>query len=72
MAVTRPIQVGDEVKLRGLKDQPIAVVTLNTADHFCCITKEGFTFNTSREEANPMKTGRRFLEVARMLKSMQM
>lgn len=72
MAVVNHIQVGDEVKLRKLKDQPIAVVTLNTSDHFCCITKTGFTFDTTIEAANPLKTGRKFPEVARMLKSMQM
>jgi hypothetical protein len=60
MAVTIPIQVGDEVKLRKVKDTPISVVLLNTSDHFCCVTKEGYTFNTSRAAALPMKTGRHF------------
>ena len=61
------IKVGDEVKLRGLKDWPIAVVTLNTTDHFCAINKEGYTFNLSRTAANPLKTGRRF-DVSSFLK----
>ena len=63
-----PIQVGDEVKLRGLRDQPVAVVTLNTADHFCCIDKEGYTFNASRAALNPLKTGKRY-DVAGFLRS---
>jgi len=54
------IKVGDEVTLRNLKDKPIAVVLLNTVDHFCCVTKEGFTFNTSRAAANPLKTGKHY------------
>ena len=64
------IKVGDEVRLRKLNDQPIAVVTLNTTDHFCTITKEGYTFNTSRAASNPIKTGRHF-DVAAFLKSIE-
>ena len=62
------IKVGDEVTLRGIKDRPVAVVTLNTQDHFCTITKEGFTFNTSRAASNPLKTGRHF-DVSSFLKT---
>ena len=72
MAVVNPIQVGDEVKLRELKGSPIAVVTLNDPDVLCCIAKTGRTYDTSIEAAKPIKTGRKFPEVARMLKSMQM
>ena len=68
MAAVIPIQVGDEVKLRLAKDQPIAVVTLNTEDHFCCIDKNGYTFNASRAALKPMKTGKRY-DVAGFLKS---
>ena len=56
---TPEIRVGDEVKLRGVKNT-IAVTMLNTAEHFCAITKEGFTFNLPREIALPYKTGRHF------------
>ena len=69
MAV-QAIQVGEEVILRGVKDKPTAVVTMNTADHFCTITKGGFVYNCSRAAANPLKTGRRF-DVASFLKSLQ-
>ena len=60
MAVTKPIAVGDEVTLRKIPDKPVAVVTHNTKDLFCAITKEGVTFRCSLEAANPMKTGRHF------------
>ena len=64
------IQVGDEVILRNIKDKPVAVVMLNTTDHFCTVTKDGYTFNTSRAASNPLKTGRCF-DVASFLKSLQ-
>lgn len=70
MAVVKPIAVGDEVVLRKLKDQPVAVVLMNTEDHFCCVTKDGFTYNTSREAASPNKTGRHF-DAEGFLKSLQ-
>ena len=65
-----PIKVGEEVKLRGIKDTPVGVVTMNTQDNFCVITKEGFTYNTSRAAANPLKTGKKY-DVERFLRSMQ-
>lgn len=68
--MVEPIKIGEEVKLRGIKDYPIGVVTLNTQDHFCVITKEGFTFNTSRAAANPLKTGKRY-DVEGFLKYLQ-
>ena len=55
-----PIKVGEEVKLRGVKDYPIGVVTMNTIDHFCILTKDGYTYNMNRLSANPLKTGRKF------------
>ena len=70
MAVVNPIQVGEEVTLRGLPDKPVGVVTFNTKEHFCVLTKEGITFNTSLATANPMKTGRRF-DVKAFLRQMQ-
>ena len=54
------IKVGDEVTLRGIPNKPVGVVTFNTIEHFCVLTKDGITFNTSRATANPIKTGRRF------------
>ena len=60
MAEVVPIQVGDEVKLRGLKNQPVAVVTLNEAEKFCTINKRGETTNCSRATANPIKTGKHY------------
>ena len=66
----KPIEVGEEVKLRGLKDYPIGVVTLNTTDHFCVLTKDGYTYNLNRLMANPIKTGKRY-DVAGLLKAMQ-
>ena len=60
MAITKPIEVGDEVTLRKIPDKPVAVVTYNTADLFCAITKQGITYRCSREAAYPLKTGRHF------------
>ena len=64
------IQIGDEVTLRGLKDRPVAVVTYNTVDDFCCINKDGITFHASRAALNPLKTGRHF-DVDGFLKSLR-
>ena len=64
-----PIKVGEEVKLRGFKDFPIGVVTLNTQDNFCVLTKDGFTYNSPRAMANPIKTGKKY-DVASLLKAM--
>ena len=63
------IRVGDEVKLRGLKGTPVAVVTLNEADQFCTINKDGVTTNSSRATAKPNKTGRHFESTLDFLKS---
>ena len=60
MSAIKPILVGDEVTLRNLPDRPVAVVTYNTADLFCAITKHGITYACSRATANPLKTGRHF------------
>ena len=54
------IQIGDEGTLRGLKDNPVAVVTYNTVDDFCAINKEGITYHASRMALLPIKTGRHF------------
>lgn len=70
MAAVMPIQVGEEVTLRGIKDTPVAVVTRNTEDQFCCITAEGITYNCSRVVAIPNKTGRRY-EVKKFLDSLR-
>ena len=70
MAVVIPIQVGDEVTLRGIQDTPVAVVTKNTADQFCCVTAEGITYNCSRVVARPNKTGRKY-EVKKFLESLR-
>ena len=55
-----PIKVGDEVILRNLPDRPVGVVTYNTSDQFCVINKHGVTRNTTRAEANPLKTGKHY------------
>ena len=60
MAAIKPIMVGDQVRLRGVKDMPIGYVTYNTVDHFCVLCKDGYTYNMSRAQANPIKTGKRF------------
>ena len=60
MAEVKPILVGDEVTLRKIPDKPVAVVTYNTAELFCAITKHGITYRCSREAAYPLKTGRHF------------
>ena len=65
-----PIKVGEEVKLRGLQDYPIGVVTLNTQDHFCVLLKEGYTINAPRAILNPIKTGKKY-DVESLLKAMQ-
>ena len=70
MAVTMPIKVGEEVKLRGVKDMPIGVVTYNTVDNFCVLSKDGYTYNYPRAAANPIKTGRKF-DVESLLKAMR-
>ena len=70
MAVTIPIKVGEEVKLRGVKDMPIGVVTYNTVDNFCVLSKDGFTYNLPRANANPLKTGKRY-DVESLLKAMR-
>ena len=54
------IQIGDEVKLRKVRNTPVAVVTYNEADEFCAIDKNGRTYNMSRAAAYPLKTGRHF------------
>ena len=68
--MVEPIKVGEEVKLRGVKDYPIGVVTLNTTDHFCVLTKDGYVYNMSRLAANPLKTGKRY-DIEGFLRSMQ-
>ena len=65
-----PIKVGEEVKLRGVKDTPIGVVTMNMQDNFCVLAKDGFTYNVPRATANPLKTGKKY-DVASLLKAMQ-
>ena len=65
-----PIKVGEEVKLRGVKDMPIGVVTYNTVDNFCVLSKDGFTYNLPRAVANPLKTGKRY-DVESLLKAMR-
>ena len=64
------IKVGDEVKLRGIIDMPIGVVTCNTVDKFCVLSKDGYTYNYPRAVANPIKTGRKF-DVESLLKAMK-
>lgn len=64
------IKVGDEVKLRGIKDMPIGVVTYNTVDNICILAKDGFTYNYPRAIANPLKTGKRY-DVESLLKAMR-
>lgn len=61
-----PIVVGDEVFLCGVRDI-VAVVTLNTAEHFCTITKDGMVYDIPKEFAHPVKTGRHF-DVGNFLK----
>ena len=65
-----PIKIGEEVKLRGIKDTPIGVVTMNTQDNFCVLTKDGFTYNAPIATANPLKAGKKY-DVASLLKAMQ-
>ena len=68
---TLPIQTGDEVTLRNVKDKPVGVVTYNTTDEFCIITKQGKTYNMSRAAANPLKTGRHFEQTVDFLLSIK-
>ena len=68
-----PIEIGDEVKIRWKGEQReavVAVVLHNTKEAFCFMTKEGITYNTTREMANPIKTGRHFNEAQVLLKAM--
>ena len=68
--MVQPIKIGEEVRLRGLRYKPVGVVTLNTTDHFCVITKEGYAYNVNRLAANPLKTGKKY-DVEGFLRSMQ-
>ena len=65
------INVGDEVRLRGYPDQPVAVVTKNTQSVFCTIEGDGTTHSSSRAVANPIKTGRHFEQTTDYLKSIR-
>lgn len=64
------IKVGDEVMIRTLPDKPVGVVTYNTSEIFCVMTKYGITYNSSRAALSPLKTGKHY-EVEAFLRTLQ-